>query len=157
MKYGVGFWLQVTAQTYTVNLVDIPKKIYNPIPDLEFVLGSSSILIGINCPKAYKEWRLAAYCSIQAKINTSSLFGQWVDLKTETLLIQRLTLLEAPILGNTELKIRLKIPHWHEEIYLEIWEYTGTSSPSIDERLQNIELDLERIESKIDNTSEYNQ
>ena len=156
MKYGIGFWLQVTAQTYTVTWVDIPKKIYNPIPDLEFVLGSTSILIGINCPKAYKEWRLAAYCSIQAKIVTASLFGEWVDLKSESLLIQRLTLLEAPNLGNNQLRIKLKIPHWHEEIYLEIWEYTGITSPSIDERLENIEIDLNRIESKIDNTSNYN-
>lgn len=117
-----NLYIQIIQNTYTVDWVDFEKKIYNPIPDIEIPITSNSVIIGINCPKAYKEWRLAAYASIQARINFNTIFGQWVDLKTEVLLIQRLTLLESPFMGFSEFRLKLKIPHWHEEVYLEAWE-----------------------------------
>lgn len=115
-------WVKVHEQNYLVNWVDIKKKKYNPIPDINISISFSSIIVGINCPKAYIEWRLAAWATIQAKIPLGSDFGHWIDIKNEQLMIQRLTLLEASFISATEFNLKLKTPHWHEEIYVEVWE-----------------------------------
>ena len=121
LQYLDNFYDPVIQQTYTVSWVDIENKKYNPIPDMNIPVSGKSILVGVNCPKAYIEWKLAAHATIQAKFSLNSAFGDWIDISRQALIIRRLTYIPIVSPGN-EFRLRLEIPHWHEEIYLEVWQ-----------------------------------
>lgn len=116
-----NFWTLVYQQTHLVNRLENNR--YNPIPDIFFVSNKTSFIVGVNCPKAYVEWRLAAWLSIQSHfLGIDSVFGDWIDIYKDVLLIQKLTLVEITQTSMPPYQLHFKIPHWHEEVYLEIWE-----------------------------------
>lgn len=115
-------WSLAHQQNYLVNRLE--NGAYNPIPDIFILSNYSRFIVGINCPLAYIEWRLGAWISVQSQFtNFASNFGDWVDIYKDILLIKKLMLIELET-GMPPYRIHIKIPHWHEEVYLEVYEHS---------------------------------
>lgn len=124
MQDGGFSWSLIHQQTYLVNRLENNR--YNPIPDIFITSDKLKFIVGINCPKAYVEWQLGAWLSVQAQFSSiNSNFGNWIDIYKEYLSIKKLTLIEVIQTSSPPYRLHLKIPHWHEEIYLEIWEISS--------------------------------
>lgn len=136
----------IHSSIYKWNWIDRAKNLYQSIPPVNFSLSNPICLVGVNCPKALIEWTHGVDAHLQGEMSIDSLLGTRVDIARKSCRIRVLTFLEAISYNLPAYSLHVRFPVWHEEVYLEIWDYINL----IPELQQ-----LNRIESKIDNIDIY--
>lgn len=112
-----------------VNSASAPNNRYYPIADIEvpFLLSSQVIAVFASSETARPHWKSAGF--INQKIRTGILVGGNNDARyngSQRLLLGQINVLEIPVIAiEPEYSIRISIHPWHEDIYLQLWEFTG--------------------------------
>lgn len=137
-------WDLVIRQVYYATL-DNFDKVIAPIPPIFVEVNSRVLLIGVRNNLAPVRWYFAG--SIAPRINFSpsstSQFGGLVQNGySRKLALNKLNLLVIPEYDIYPLFLELRFARWHEQMLLEIWQYSG--------EVGDLQADLVRIESKID-------
>lgn len=99
--------------------------VHTPIPTITPpILFTSPILaVTIENPLARQWWRLGGYVSMRTKVPGSD-FEDLVILRTFCPVNSPPTFLSLPVVVN-DFELTIDVPHWHEEVTVDIWEYTG--------------------------------
>lgn len=147
------------AVSYSSNTAptDLRYK-YTPISPIYATPQSHTLLIGTMSNSALQHWFLGAIASAYLYVSPSITSGMTSGVQagdSKKIGLNRLTLIEFKNYDVSPYVLKLEIPYWLEDIYIEVWEYLNDVEPDqeIKDRLFTIEQDLERIESKLDNYS----
>jgi hypothetical protein len=162
-------WDLVIRQTYRVRVTKINEDgsyEYISIPDISLIVDSPIIQIGVKSTHAEQVrreegrlWWLGARASMRLLTLPSSTSDFPAAVKSkdqeEKCELGALTLIQFPNLGLFPYLLLIKIPHYIEDIYLEVWKYTG-EIPSSDSstELQSIAQTIEFI-AKRDVPTDY--
>ena len=132
---------------------------YTPISPIYITPQSHLLLVGLASNSALRNWFLGARASQYLFVSPSNTgnFASGVQVEdTKRLGLNRLTLFEFKNYNFTPYILQLEIPYWLEDIYVEVWQYTGsTGSDNPSGAVDAITQDLARIESKIDAIENY--
>ena len=164
-------WNLVHQNTYIVQPIPSNPDRYYPLPPLNILATSNLLLIGGQSSKAEPHWYLAA--SVIPRYSLSlpgSRFSP--NIQTEPteykVPLNRLVLLDLKNYDASTFFLEIKIPAWHEELSLEIWQYNQRFlSNSVQEKLENLkqlfleqreniallQQQLDRIEQSMDTTA----
>lgn len=124
---------------------------YTPIPPIYASPNSHVLLIGIRSNSARAHWFLGGKASQYLYVLPNDNFAytsgvQIPDIKK--LGLNRLTLVEFKNYNVIPYVLEIDIPYWLEDIYVEIWEYTGVYEDA-DQQYQTILSRLNAIEQQI--------
>ena len=138
------YWQKV-YETTLVAQAGSRSSFYYPIGDhnLPGTFSSHTLLVGASSFKAKPTWRLGFYLSM-----IISAVGVGSFTASQKSIPFGLTLVRFPPLSN-EFSLKASIPKWHEEMSMSVWLYVGSES-DVRDLLFEVEVDLNRIESKID-------
>lgn len=150
-----GNWQLLLAEE---RIVQNRKKItaynyeYQPISDFFASPKSHVLLIGTISNSAKKHWYLGAkasqYLYISPSLNNNLATGVQVS-DTKSIRLNHLNLVKFENYNVIPYVLRLEVPYWLEDIYIEVWEYQGKYYGE-DEQYENTIVRLEGIEEKID-------
>lgn len=150
-------WDLVLRQDYFVTPTPSDPKNYSPIPSITVLVDSYTLAIGARSDKALNHWYLAAYVNQRLLFVPSSTsdFIALVQTKEDfKIRLNQLNLIQFPNFGISPYVLEIKIPYWHEHMFLEVWKYSGTDNAKpVQELIAEVRSDLNRIESKIDSQS----
>lgn len=114
----------------TVNSVSTPdNRRYYPIPDIEvpFILNSRIIAIYADSETMRPQWKSAGF--VNQKVRTGITVGGQTDAKfngSQRILLKQINILEIPVISITpEYSITFTVHSWHEDMSLQLWEFTG--------------------------------
>ncbi|WP_009631024.1 hypothetical protein [Synechocystis sp. PCC 7509] len=130
------------------------KYKYKAIPPIYATCDSSTVLIGTYSQTAETYWFLGAKVSqfLYVSPSLSSNFVSGVQAgETKNAGLNRLTLIKFEDYGVYPYTLKLEIPYWLEDIYMEVWQYTGYEEQGYEEVLDR----LDSIEMKIDEIQNY--
>lgn len=125
---------------------------YQPIPDFFAAPKNHVLLIGAVSNSAKPHWYLGAKASQYLYVSPSSSdnLAQGVQTsETKSIRLNHLNLVKFENYNVSPYALRLEIPYWLEDIYIEVWEYQGAYYGE-DEQYENTIVRLESIEEKID-------
>ncbi len=145
-------WTKVFEQQYIAQPIpDKPGK-FQPIPLILFPNTFDVHVVAISCvvPNSKPTWSYGGKVYQTIRATNDSDIGYFNLSKNYNLRIN-----EATLVQFEEYSIYFRIlylaPEWFSEIFLSAWVYTGTPpTNTIEERLENVEIQLDRIEYKID-------
>lgn len=154
-----GNWEIILGERRIVQQVSgtIPKRFdsaYIPIAPFYATPYSHTLLIGTQSNNALPYWFLGArasqYLYVSPSMSNNFISGvQAADSKKCGL--NRLTLVEFKNYDISPYTLQLEIPYWLEDIYVEVWEYTGNmGGDQYEFDTSDIIERLQRIETKID-------
>lgn len=146
----------------TVNSVSAPGgKYYYPIPDIEvpLLLTRRVLAVYADSETARPTWRSAGF--LNQKVRTGLIVGGQTDAVfngSQRVWLKNITVLIIPtVKRQPEYSITFAIHPWHEDISLQLWEYTGTRIDSTDELIiEEVIRRLLNIQSKVDEIATYN-
>lgn len=145
-------WNLVHQNTYIVQPIPTNPDRYYPLPPLSILATSNLLLIGGQSSKAEPHWYLAA--SVIPRYSLSLSGSQFSpNIQTEAIEykipLNRLVLLNLKNYGAVTFFLEIKIPAWHEELSLEVWQCKQPFlSNSVEEKLENLkQLFLEQREN----------
>lgn len=145
-------WEQIYSETREA-IPAVPNG-YIPIPAFEvpILLESPLIAIRVSSPKAKSHWRSAGYIFQKIALGAGGAVSPLPDAISQAVFVRpnRVTLCSWAI-WQTPYQLIYEIPFWFEEATVQIWQYKGPVSPSIDSRLADIEVTLEAIELVLTN------
>ena len=124
---------------------------YKPIPPIFATPSVNTLLVGTFSQTAKPYWFLGARASqyLYVSPSMSSNFISGVQAgNTINVGLNRLTLIEFKDYNISPYVLHLEIPYWIEDIYVEVWEFTGYMQPDYQDILDR----LDSIETKIDST-----
>lgn len=136
-------WDSLYKATLIAEQGNFPNS-YVPIPDITMATNSNYLLVGTNNPRARPNWRLGVTVSVGLPIyaSESSVFGAPSQIYYQPTKLGQLTLIHWERYNPRPYTITVSIPHWHEELRLEVWQYTGEQDISIESRLIEIQNSL---------------
>lgn len=113
--------------TYTAGIIpgmDFDKY-WLPIPVKTYTPNSRVLKVGVRNQYAKPNWSLGVFLAqhLQVKPDSGTLFGPNTQTKRYGTKLGMLTLIEFPEYDSYPYLLRVEIPKWHKEIYLEVWEY----------------------------------
>lgn len=164
-------WLLVHQNTYTAQPVPNEPDRFFPLTTLNIVATSNALLIGGQSNKAKPTWYLAA--SVVPKFRLAlpnSAFSPNIQIEPVEYRIplNRLVLLRFKNYGADIYFLEIRVPFWHQEINIEVWQYTKLPIPiDVDEKLENLnqlavenraniailQASVDRIEQNINTTT----
>ena len=127
------------------------KYRYKPIPPIFATPSTNTLLIGTFSETAKPSWFLGATASQYLYVSPSSSIEFTTGVQTDHIVklgLNRLTLVEFKNYDVSPYLLKLDIPYWLEDVYVEVWQYGGSDNTNSDD----IILRLNSIESKIDAT-----
>lgn len=137
-------WDLVIRQTYTVRIVAADPEgrweEYRRIPDITLLVDSPILAIGIRNPKAKPWWKWGATASMRLPISPSSTseFLGLMEGDRYFCRLEGLTLVRFPVLDVPQYILSLEIPYWFEEVFIEVWKYSGpTDDVEVEINLEN--------------------
>lgn len=137
----------------TKNATQLSNGGYTPIPSFGLpIILSTPLLIVEAANIDAKEWWFLG-CRLQQLLQTGVIPGEAVGQYLR-IPVNRPKLVQFPPLGS-DYTLRIEVPPWFERMKIAIYEYTApmpdATEQLIDERADQLTLDLARVESKIDN------
>ncbi len=113
--------------------------------------GSSVLLLGCRSLSAKPTWFFGCWAEMRLKISpssTSEFFPEAVSSR-QACRLERLTLLQFPLLNPLPYLLVVTPAPWLRDFYLEIWRYSGPIAEG-QEFVPEMLASLRRIEQKID-------
>ena len=120
-------WDSVTTRNLSANRTGLGRWAFDPLPPFTTLVDRPVLAVGIKNSTAPVTWRLGAFAS-QRLLMTPSITSDFLALvQTRSLFcgLNQLTLLEFPDYNLYPYTLVLDFPRWHENIFLEVWKYTG--------------------------------
>lgn len=148
-------WDLVRRQKYVAQTVTVGDDIrYLPIPDISFALSSYVLMLGTKSSKAKVHWKLGCWVNMKLLISPSSQsdYVAAVQVYRQFCSLGGLTLLQLPHYQPLPYLLVLSVPRWHQEIEIELWQYSGPDSNTDTESLKRIELKLDQGQGQGDRT-----
>ncbi len=127
---------------------------YKPINPIYATPNSTTLLIGAYSDSARPTWFLGATASQYLYVSPSfdsQLIGGVQSSDSKKIGLRRLTLVKFDDYDISPYTLQLDIPYWLEDIYIEVWEYTGYIEPGYQEvldRLDSIEMKIDAMETQ---------
>lgn len=150
-------WQLILADQRVVDYVDntqptqTPYK-YNPIEPIYATPNTHALLVGTRSSTAKLRWKLGAYVSQYLYVSPSDTgnFSSGVQIgNAQIARLNNFTFLQFPNHNVSPYVLKIEIPYWIEDIYIEVWEYTAEFTPI--ENLEDIQLSLSEILNRLDN------
>lgn len=139
-------------QEYKQAVQATPNGGYYPLPAFEVpITFSSKILIAktiSNIPVG-KRWKWAGNLRAFQAFPNAGINSQKSEIASYSLFLNRSKLLRLPELASN-FELVLSDAFWLRDLQLTIYEFTGLLTGDVTELVQDIKVDLLRIESKID-------
>jgi hypothetical protein len=138
-------WDLVLRNTYNAQPITVDGSQFSPIPAITVLVDSKVLLIGARNDLAKPNWYFAGSVSARLLFSPSSTseFLSIVESSRRGLGLNRLNLLRFNDYDTSNYLLEINLARWHKRMFLEIWKYSGA--------MGDLESDLSRIESKIDN------
>lgn len=139
-------WLLVYENFLTA--IPILPKGHIPLPRIltDSLFDSHFLLIGANSTQIKPKWNLAFFAS---QLITIPGIGR--SFSDQEFVGLGLNIAKFPAYSNAY-GLRIDIPFWHKEMDIRIWKYTGIIKDT-GERLEDNQIQITRIEGKIDGLS----
>lgn len=147
LDLNASAWMRVYKTTLNARPIPGQQGKFQPIPDLRvpIALNSHSLLVGANSLKLKPRWKLGFWLNM--RIGKISGIGEPAcpDIPIPLgLLYVKLPKLSA------NYNVIAKIPHWHQQMTVEIWQYKGiepTSLESLGEQLKQVNQNFENSQA----------
>ena len=147
----------------TVNSASVPgNQYYYPIPEIEVPLLMTARIIAVyaDSETAKPHWHSAGF--LNQKIRTGLTVGGSQDARfgsSQRVWLKRISVIyiEKPSYQG-EYAISFNVHPWHEDISLQLWEFTGIAIDSTEDLvIDQVLRRLIDIQLKVDQMSSYNQ
>lgn len=143
-------WQDIYTRSLQAQIIS--DKAHIPIPEVTVpvLLDRHILAVYANSSTAKKSWSTAGY--LKQKISLGLITGGTLDaevIHSRRIGLKKITLVTFPRL-TTEYGLGFDVPFWLKDISLTIWKYVGTESDSTEDLIQQVRIDLVRIEYKID-------
>lgn len=148
-------WVQVFNKTVTA--IQVTKSQHAPIPNIkaEVDIDRRILAIQVTSSTAKDTWNFAGYLS---QLNTSisnALGTNSQAVAKRKLWLNQINLLIFPR-HTLNYRINFTVPDWFENATVKAWKYVGVENDVTNDLLLEIrQKELQRIESKIDDISNY--
>lgn len=147
-------WDLLLRQTYTATRRETGG--FNRIPPVSLTTESNILLAGSRNTKGSPNWYTGAYLNpcLLASPSSTTEFVSLMQFGGYRVPLSRLALFQMPKYLPVPYLLYFTIPRWHEELFLEVWEYIGPETTTVEQALLELPQiqDLARIEAKIDNS-----
>jgi hypothetical protein len=124
-----SYWNLAKRATYNSPASDPDSDIFVPIPAITVSVSSPVLLIGASSVSAKPNWYLAGRVSQRLLFSPSSTSDFIAAVQSSgryKIGLNRLNLILFTDYGVTPYLIEIQIAKWHRQMYLEIWEYSGS-------------------------------
>lgn len=160
MDFGNNLnWDLVLRTTYIAELNPAYPRGLVPIPTKVILVDRYTLIIGTKSTKAKPTWHLGAYVSPRLLFSPSSTSEFVAAVKSQQrqfIELNKLTLVQFTDFGVGAYLLEVNIPPWIEELSIEVWKYQGVENAKpLPELIQDVKVDLGRIESKVDAIENY--
>ncbi len=120
-------WDLAKRQKYTAQLAPGDDSRYIPLPDISLVLSSYILLIGTKNQKSKPTWWLGCRASVRLLVSPSSLseYTAAVEVHRQNCQLGALSLVRIPYYKPVPYLLVLSVPRWHQELEIEVWQYSG--------------------------------
>lgn len=129
MDFGNNLnWDLVLRQTYFAQTTPNEPRGFFPIPPISISVDRYTLTIGAKSTKAKSNWRLGAFVAPRLLFlpsSTSDFVAAVQSERAQPVFLNRLTLIQFTDFGITPYLLEINVPHWHQELSLEIWKYSG--------------------------------
>lgn len=149
-------WDRVLTKTYYAQPITTDGSQFKPIPTITALVDSYTLLIGCRNTQAKSNWYLAGHATSRLLFSPSSTsdFTAAVQSYSRVKLgLERLTLVRFKDFNLTPFLLEINIAKWHKEMFVEVWKYSKEPN-NVEDDLARIENTLERIEYKLDTTTQ---
>ena len=130
-------WDSVIRQKYWATA--LAGDTFAPIPDKTFLVSGNLFLIGCKNDDAKPKWFLGCRASQLLLASPTTYQPEFLDLvQTDTPIpipLNRWRLVRFTNYGLTPYLLNISIASWHRQLYLEIWQYSGVDSDSVEAKL----------------------
>ncbi len=133
-------WTSVYDQTFTGDAVLPSLTRYHPIPKitLPFTIDSQTIAVYCANPQAEGNWRYGARYFAQMETSLAvGLINPKTVVKTGKIYLDQIEIIQFPPFASTY-TFEIDIPYWHREFHLKVWEYDGSNSNTVQDKLDQI-------------------
>ena len=148
-------WVQVFSKTVTA--IKVTDTRHAPIPQIkaEVDIDCRILAIQITSSTAKDTWNFAGYLS-QLNASISNALGT----NSQTVAKRKLWLNQINLLifpkHTLNYRINFTVPDWFEDATVKAWKYVGVENDVTNDLLLKIrQEELQRIESKVDDISNY--
>jgi len=126
-----------------------------PIKDAIFTVKAQRFLVGTINPESPANWRLGCRAMPRLPVVPTSFQPQFPNLidaeeKPFYVPLNRFKMLTIPDYGVGDYALALTFPFWHENLYVEIWQYSGLESDTVEQSLLTANQALVSINQKIE-------
>jgi len=121
---------------------------YDAIPPVILTTNSNIICAGTKNTSAPTHWKLGAWlypCLQVSPSSTSELLGLMEPEDRFAVPLNRLRLVRMPQYLPKPYLLDFRIPYWHRELLLEVWNYSGLESTTVEDALARIETKVDAI------------
>jgi hypothetical protein len=152
-------WNLVKRQSYTAPIIarQYGSYDYEPLADIQLVMRSPILLIGVKSTKAEPHWKRGCWASQYLPFIPSSESEFTAAVKDPVSYPCQLGVLnkiEFPYTGISPYILNISFPYWLEQASIEVWQYSenlvGVYEPPKTE-LYRLQESLNRIEEKLGN------
>lgn len=147
-----SYWEEIYHFQVAATWVDQAKGSFTPIPPVSVPVLLEKHIIAIFAQAACaKSWWFSAGW-LEQKIITGISPGGNSDTRaqdSQRILINRINLAIFPRLSSTY-QLNIDIPYWFSDYEAWVYQYTGPESDSIENLINQLQTDIQRIEGKID-------
>lgn len=124
-----------------------PSGGFIPLSRVNVICSSNIIAAGAINTKGKRHWTLGAwlYPALLISPSDSSDFTAAMDFERYAVPLGRLKLIQMPKYQPQPYLLEFQIPRWHEELYLEVWYYSGEESTTVEEALKDTNTKLDTL------------
>lgn len=143
-------WVQVYDTTLFADLVLGQTGKYYPIPNHSIPgnFEGRTLAVGSSSTKAKPTWNLGFYLAQVINVpGVGNAEARSIPIRLG------LNLVRFPPL-SAQFRLKARIPRWHQEMSITIWQYVSVESDVLD-RLTNLEPTVTRIEEKVDEINSW--
>lgn len=149
-------WESIFSQTYSAQPVPDKPNTYYPLPEITIPILLDRRILAIHAysPSAAPHWKFAGY--LNQKVQTGLTVGGMTDsyAQRKKLWLNQINLIILPFIASTY-AISFSIPYWILNIQLVAWKYIGSESYSTEDLIEQLRIDVLRVESKVDNIEQW--
>lgn len=148
-------WNQVYTESRTA-VQATPLGAHIPIPAFEIpiVMHSRVFVIKTTCVQTKPRWRFAGNLKPRIAAPIAGIVSPPVEIASLYIQLNRTKLIVLPSFV-TDYNLVLETPTWLKDLSITIWEYVGAIEDTTEELIGVTRVDILRVESKIDDISNY--
>lgn len=158
MDLGNGLeWLKIYDQFHVAQPNPIKSGKFYPIPYILIptYLDNYTVAILLNPTISKPSWKLGGRIYTFIEVNNSDLVSARTN-RYYSVPVNIPTILNIKQI-STYYRLIVDVPSWFADVYLQAWVYLGQETlDSLEGKVEQIQLDLKRIENKIDINDTYN-